>query len=81
MSALLDFFREKKDTFVKQITIRENYIPCELSDGGTLYPSQWDEVVVEEFDWEGFEQTVLEFETSFQEGGKNFWRKTLNKGI
>ena len=79
MSALLDFFREKKDTFVKQITTRENYIPWELSDGDTVYPSQWDEVIVEEFDWEGFEKAVLEFEESFQEGGENFWRNKANK--
>lgn len=78
MSTLLDFFREKKDTFVKQVTTRENYIPCELSDGGTLYPSQWDEVIVEEFDWEAFEKAVVEFEESFQEGGENSWCNKLN---
>lgn len=74
MQSILEFFRKKKEAFVKQVTTRENYIPCELSDGGTVYPSQWDTVEVEEIDWEAFEQAVVEFEASFQEGGENFWR-------
>lgn len=49
------------------------------SDSGTYWPSQWDEVQVEEIDWEAFEQTVKELEESFQEGGSNSHRNPLVK--
>ena len=49
------------------------------SDSGTYWPSQWDEVKVDEIDWEAFEQTVKELEESFQEGGSNAHRNPMVK--
>ena len=49
------------------------------SDSGTYWSSQWDEVQVEEIDWEAFEQTVKELEESFQEGGSNAHRNPMVK--
>ncbi len=75
MQSILEFFRGKKETFVKTVVARENYIPSWYNeDTGTWWLSEWDEVKVEEIDWEAFEQAMLEFEASFQEGGENFWR-------
>jgi len=79
-SKLLEFFREKKETFVKTYIGKENYVPCWSNDDtGTYWPSEWDTVEVEEIDWEAFEEAVLEFEASFQEGGENAWRNKLSK--
>ena len=81
MESILEFFREKKGTFVKTVVTRENYIPSALSDGGTWWPSQWNEVEIQEIDWEAFEKAVVEFEASFQEGGENSWRNKVNKEV
>lgn len=76
----LEFFRGKKDTFVKTNVSREHYMPAYVdSDSGTYWPLQWDEVEVEEIDWEAFEQTVKELEESFQEGGINSHRNPMVK--
>lgn len=79
MQSILEFFREKKETFVKTYTEKANYIPGEVTDSGTWWSSQWDEVEIQEIDWESFEETVVEFETSFREGGENSYRNPLNK--
>ena len=80
MQSILEFFSRKKETFVKTHIEKANYIPgwCN-EDSGTCWPSQWDEVEVQEIDWEAFEQAVIEFEASFQEGGENAWRNKLDK--
>lgn len=75
MQSILEFFRGKKETFVKTHIERANYISSSIDeDTGTWWPSEWDEVQVQEIDWEAFEKAVLEFEASFQEGGENAWR-------
>jgi len=75
MQSILEFFRGKKEIFVKTVVARENYISSWYNeDTGTCWPSQWDTVEVEEINWEAFEQVVVEFEASFQEGGENSWR-------
>ena len=52
LTNILEFFREKKDTFVKTNVSREHYMPAYVdSDSGTYWPSQWDEVKVDEIDW------------------------------
>ena len=76
----LEFFRAKKDTFVKTYISRERYMPAYVdSDSGTYWPSQWDEVQVEGIDWEAFEQVIKELEESFQEGGSNAHRNPMVK--
>jgi len=81
MQSILEFFREKKGTFVKTNVSRENYTPAWVNThSATWWPSQWDEVQVEEIDWEAFEEAVVEFEASFQKGGENSHRNPLNKG-
>ena len=80
LTNILEFFREKKDTFVKTYISRERYMPAYVdSDSGTYWPSQWDEVQVEEIDWKAFEQVVKELEESFQEGGSNAHRNPMVK--
>ena len=80
LTNILEFFRGKKDTFVKTNVSREHYMPAYVdSDSGTYWPSQWDETVVQEIDWEAFEQAVKELEESFQEGGSNAHRNPLVK--
>ena len=80
LTNILEFFRGKKDTCVKTNVSREHYMPAYGdSDSGTYWPSQWDEVQVEEIDWEAFEQTVKELEESFQEGGINSHRNPMVK--
>ena len=80
LTNILEFFREKKEAFVKTNVSRERYMPAYVdSDSGTYWPSQWDEVQVEEIDWEAFEQTVKELEESFQEGGSNSHRNPMVK--
>lgn len=75
MQSILEFFRGKKDTFVKTHIEKVNYVSSWLNENsGTHWPSQWDEVQVEEIDWTAFEEAVAEFEASFQEGGENAWR-------
>lgn len=77
---ILEFFRAKKEAFVKTNVSREHYMPAYVdSDSGTYWSSQWDEVKVDEIDWEAFEQTVKELEESFQEGGSNSHRNPLVK--
>lgn len=80
ISSLLEFFREKKETFVKKHVSREDYHPGWLNtSSGTYWPSAWDEVIVDEIDWDAFEKAVLEFEASFRESGENSHRNPLNK--
>ena len=80
LTNILEFFREKKEAFVKTNVSREHYMPAYVdSDSGTYWPSQWDEVQVEEIDWKAFEQAVKELEESFQEGGSNAHRNPLVK--
>ena len=80
LTNILEFFRGKKDTFVKTNVSREHYIPAYVdSDSGTYWSSQWDEVEVEEIDWKAFEQAVKELEESFQEGGSNAHRNPMVK--
>ena len=63
LTNILEFFREKKEAFVKTNVSREHYMPAYVdSDSGTYWPSQWDEVEVEEIDWKAFEQTVKELQ-------------------
>ena len=76
----LEFFRAKKEAFVKTNVSRERYMPAYVdSDSGTYWPSQWDEVQVEGIDWEAFEQVIKELEESFQEGGSNAHRNPMVK--
>ena len=78
LTNILEFFREKKEAFVKTNVSREHYMPAYVdSDSGTYWSSQWDEVKVDEIDWEAFEQTVKELEESFQEGGSNAHRNPM----
>lgn len=80
LTNILEFFRGKKDTFVKQSTIKEDYVSSWLNtSSGTYWPSQWHETVIQEIDWKAFEQAVKELEESFQEGGSNSHRNPLNK--
>ena len=80
LTNILEFFRAKKDTFVKTNISREHYMPAYVdSDSGTYWPSQWDEVQVEEIDWKAFEEAVKELEESFQEGGSNAHRNQIVK--
>ena len=80
LTNILEFFREKKEAFVKTNVSREHYMPAYVdSDSGTCWPSQWDEVQVEEIDWEAFEQVIKELEESFQEGGSNAHRNPMVK--
>ena len=87
LTNILEFFREKKEAFVKTNVSREHYMPAYVdSDSGTYWPSQWDEVKVDEIDWEAFEidweafeQTVKELEESFREGGINSHRNPMVK--
>lgn len=80
ISSLLEFFRMKKETFVKEHVSREDYRSGWLNtSSGTYWPSTWDEVKVDEIDWEAFEKAVLEFEESFKEDGENAHRNPLNK--
>lgn len=80
ISSLLEFFQAKKQSFVKTRIERENYKPSWVdSETGTWWLSEYDEVKVEEIDWEAFEKAVLEFEESFKEGGENSNRNPLNK--
>lgn len=80
LTNILEFFRGKKDTFVKTNISRERYMPAYVdSYTGTCWPSQWDEVQVEEIDWKAFEQAVKELEESFQEGGSNAHRNPMVK--
>ena len=80
LTNILEFFREKKEAFVKTNVSREHYMPAYVdSDSGTYWPSQWDEVKVDGIDWEAFEQTVKELEESFQEGGINSHRNPMVK--
>ena len=80
LTNILEFFREKKEAFVKTNVSREHYMPAYVdSDSGTYWSSQWDEVKVDEIDWEAFEQTVKELEQSFQEGGSNAHRNPMVK--
>ena len=78
LTNILEFFRAKKEAFVKTNVSREHYMPAYVdSDSGTYWSSQWDEVKVDEIDWEAFEQTVKELEESFQEGGSNAHRNPM----
>ena len=78
LTNILEFFREKKEAFVKTNVAREHYMPAYVdSDSGTYWPSQWDEVKVDEIEWGAFEQTVKELEESFQEGGINSHRNPM----
>ena len=80
LTNILEFFREKKEAFVKTNVSREHYMPAYVdSDSGTYWPSQGDVTVVQEIDWEAFEQTVKELEESFQEGGSNAHRNPMAK--
>lgn len=80
LTNILEFFRAKKEAFVKTNVSREHYMPAYVdSDSGTYWPSQWGEVKVDEIDWEAFEQTVKELEESFQEGGSNSHRNPMVK--
>lgn len=80
ISSLLEFFRGKKETFVKEHVSREDYRPGWMNtSSGTYWPSQWHETVVQEIDWEAFEQAIKEFQESFQEGGSNSHRNPLVK--
>ena len=80
LTNILEFFREKKEAFVKTNVSREHYMPAYVdSDSGTYWSSQWDEVKVDEIDWEAFEQTAKELEESFQEGGSNAHRNPMVK--
>lgn len=80
LTNILEFFRGKKDTFVKEHVSREDYRPGWFNtSSGTYWPSTWDEVKVDEIDWKAFEQTVKELEESFQEGGSNAHRNPLVK--
>ena len=80
LTNILEFFRGKKDTFVKTNASRENYMPAYVdSDSGTYWPSQLHETVVQEIDWEAFEQAMKELEESFQEGGINSHRNPMVK--
>ena len=80
LTNILEFFRGKKDTFVKANVSREHYMPAYVdSDSGAYWPSQWNEVKVDEINWEAFEQTVKELEESFQEGGINSHRNPMVK--
>ena len=73
LTNILEFFLEKKEEFVKTNVSREHYMPAYVdSDSGTYWPSQWDEVKVDEIDWEAFEQTVKELEEAFREGGSTY---------
>ena len=48
LTNILEFFREKKEAFVKSNVSREHYMPAYFdSDSGTYWPSQWDEVKVD----------------------------------
>ena len=78
LTNILEFFRAKKEAFVKTNIFREHYRPGYVdSDSGTYWPSQWDEVKVDEIEWGAFEQTVKELEESFQEGGINSHRNPM----
>ena len=80
LTNILEFFRAKKEAFVKTNVSREHYIPAYVdSDSGTYWSSQWDDVKVDEIDWKAFEQTVKELEESFQEGGSNSHRNPMVK--
>ena len=80
LTNILEFFRAKKEAFVRTNVSREHYMPAYVdSDSGTYWPSTWDEVKVDEIDWEAFEQAVKELEESFQEGGSNAHRNPMVK--
>lgn len=80
LTNILEFFRGKKQTFVKEHVSREDYQTGYLNtDSGTYWPSTWDDVTVAEIDWEAFEQAVKELEESFQEGGSNVHRNPMVK--
>ena len=79
LTNILEFFREKKDTFVKK-----NEVHHKISESGGYcstcwYPSTYETVKIEEIDWEAFEQAVKELEESFQKGESNSHRNPLNK--
>ena len=80
LTNILEFFRGKKNTFVKQSTIKEDYVSSlPNTSSGTYWPSQLHETVVQEIDWEAFEQAMKELEESFQEGGSNAHRNPMVK--
>ena len=80
LTNILEFFRGKKDTFVKTHISHEQVQPGFLNtESGTYWPSEWQDTVVEEIDWKAFEEAVKELEGSFQEGGSNAHRNPMVK--